>query len=183
VFVNFDPVDGIPPGRNWERELYVALRRSDAVVAIDSTGWRLSQWCFAEIALARSLGKAVIVVRARDARPATGAAQLASDAQHISITGFTETSLEPLFVDGRSHILRGAVHFWWNWLTAEEGEKLLAGFSLETLRGKRVKGAVLNLNLLDIIVRPATVALSGQLRYALNQQGKGRNGPSRPTRR
>ncbi len=101
VFVNFDPVDGIPPGRNWERELYVALRRSDAVVAIDSTGWRTSQWCFAEIALARSLGKAVIVVRAGDAQATTGAAQLVSDAQHISITGFTETSLEPLFVELR----------------------------------------------------------------------------------
>lgn len=101
VFVDFDPVDGIPPGRNWERELYVALRCSDAVVAIDSTGWRASQWCFAEIALARSLGKTVIVVRAGDAQASTGAAQLASDAQHISITAFTEMSLEPLFVELR----------------------------------------------------------------------------------
>jgi hypothetical protein len=101
VFVDFDPVDGIPPGRNWERELYLALRRSDAVVAIDSKNWRASQWCFAEIALARSLGKTVIVVRAGKAPAASGSAQLASDAQQISIRGFTESSLGPLFMELR----------------------------------------------------------------------------------
>src|SRR5437660_1064900 len=63
VFIDFDPLDGIPPGRDWEAELYRALRRCDVVVAVDSLGWRESRWCFAEMALARSLGKKIVLVR------------------------------------------------------------------------------------------------------------------------
>ena len=34
VFLDFDPADGIPGGRNWERELYARLRQARAVVAL-----------------------------------------------------------------------------------------------------------------------------------------------------
>jgi hypothetical protein len=61
LFIDFDPANGIPPGCNWENELYIALRGCEAVVGIDSASWRASQWCFAEIALARSLGKSAAV--------------------------------------------------------------------------------------------------------------------------
>jgi hypothetical protein len=74
VFIDFDPVDGIPPGRDWEAELYRALRRCDVVVAVDSPGWRDSRWCFAEMALARSLGKKIVLVRpAEFVAPLSGA--------------------------------------------------------------------------------------------------------------
>jgi hypothetical protein len=33
VFLDFDPADGIPAGRDWERELYVQLRKADGVVS------------------------------------------------------------------------------------------------------------------------------------------------------
>ncbi|MGR6963430.1 nSTAND1 domain-containing NTPase [Geodermatophilus sp. URMC 61] len=59
VFVDFDPEDGIPAGRNWERELYARLRRTEAVVFLASNAAIASRWCFAELSLARSLGHPV----------------------------------------------------------------------------------------------------------------------------
>src|SRR5689334_5204079 len=63
VFVDFDPEHGISPGRRWERELYIQLRRADAVVFLASAASVASQWCFAEVSLARSLGRPVFPVR------------------------------------------------------------------------------------------------------------------------
>jgi hypothetical protein len=34
LFLDFDPAHGIPAGRDWERELYAQLRKSDGVVFI-----------------------------------------------------------------------------------------------------------------------------------------------------
>ena len=59
VFVDFDPERGIPAGRNWERELYAQLRRTEAVVFIATRAATASRWCFAELSLARSLGHPV----------------------------------------------------------------------------------------------------------------------------
>src|SRR3954468_8936365 len=63
LFVDFDPEQGIPAGRNWERELYAQLRRSDAVIFLASQASVDSHWCFAELSLARSLGRPVFPVR------------------------------------------------------------------------------------------------------------------------
>src|SRR5215213_8256115 len=63
LFVDFDPEQGIPAGRNWERELYGQLRRTDAVVFLASEASVASRWCFAELSLARSLGRPVFPVR------------------------------------------------------------------------------------------------------------------------
>ena len=63
LFVDFDPEQGIPAGRNWERELYVQLRRTDAVVFLASEASVASRWCFAELSLARSLGRPVFPLR------------------------------------------------------------------------------------------------------------------------
>jgi WD40 repeat protein/energy-coupling factor transporter ATP-binding protein EcfA2 len=63
LFCDSDPSQGIAPGRAWERELYAALRRADAILFLatpDSVG---SRWCFAELALGRSLGIPVFAVR------------------------------------------------------------------------------------------------------------------------
>src|SRR3954464_11863372 len=59
LFVDFDPEQGIPAGRNWERELYAQLRRTDGVVFLASQAAAASRWCFAEVSLARSLGRPV----------------------------------------------------------------------------------------------------------------------------
>ena len=51
---------GIPAGAKWEAELYSQLRRCDAVLFVGSPASVASRWCFAELAMARSLGKTII---------------------------------------------------------------------------------------------------------------------------
>src|SRR5688572_6773717 len=63
LFVDFDPEQGIPTGRNWERELYAQLRKTDAVIFLASTASVASRWCFAEVSLARSLNKPIFPLR------------------------------------------------------------------------------------------------------------------------
>jgi hypothetical protein len=63
LFVDFDPQQGVAAGRNWERELYTQLRRADAVVFLASEVSVESRWCFAELSLARSLGRPVLPLR------------------------------------------------------------------------------------------------------------------------
>jgi TIR domain len=33
IFLDFDPQAGIPPGRQWESELYAQLRRADVLIS------------------------------------------------------------------------------------------------------------------------------------------------------
>jgi WD40 repeat protein len=61
-FLDFDPQIGIPAGRDWEGELYRRLGACRAVVVLCSEASMNSRWCFAEIALARSLGKPVFPI-------------------------------------------------------------------------------------------------------------------------
>jgi energy-coupling factor transporter ATP-binding protein EcfA2 len=63
LFLDFDPEQGIPAGRNWERELYAQLRKTDAVIFLASTASVISPWCFLELGLARSLGKPIFPLR------------------------------------------------------------------------------------------------------------------------
>src|SRR5688500_8514477 len=63
LFFDFDPAEGIPAGRNWERELYAQLRKTDGVIFLASAVSVASRWCFAEVSLARSLGKPVFPLR------------------------------------------------------------------------------------------------------------------------
>ncbi|GAA3779280.1 hypothetical protein GCM10022403_012420 [Streptomyces coacervatus] len=67
LFLDIDPEAGIPAGRSWERELYAQLRRADAVVYLASAASAASRWCFAELSMARSLGRPVFPVRLDDA--------------------------------------------------------------------------------------------------------------------
>jgi hypothetical protein len=59
LFIDFDPEQGMPAGRSWERELYAQLRRTDAVIFLAREASVASRWCFAELSLARSLGRPV----------------------------------------------------------------------------------------------------------------------------
>jgi WD40 repeat protein/energy-coupling factor transporter ATP-binding protein EcfA2 len=63
LFVDFDPKQGIPAGRNWEREVYTQLRQADALIFLASEASVESRWCFAELTLARSLGRPVFPLR------------------------------------------------------------------------------------------------------------------------
>ena len=66
LFLDFDPADGIPAGRNWERELYQALQQCRAVVVLCSPHSMASDWCFAEVTHARALGKAIFPIKIVD---------------------------------------------------------------------------------------------------------------------
>src|SRR4051794_14501745 len=63
LFLDFDQVNGILAGRAWESELYAQLRKTDGVIFLASAASVASQWCFAEISLARSLDKPVFPLR------------------------------------------------------------------------------------------------------------------------
>lgn len=63
VFLDFDPAAGIPPGRQWERELYAQLRSCRAVIVLCSEASMASPWCFAEITHAKALGKLIFPIK------------------------------------------------------------------------------------------------------------------------
>jgi hypothetical protein len=59
LFLDFEPAFGIPAGRDWQRELYAQLRKTDGVIFLASATSVASQWCITEVGLAQSLGKPV----------------------------------------------------------------------------------------------------------------------------
>jgi hypothetical protein len=91
LFVDFDPEHGIPAGRNWERELYAQLRRTEAVIFLASDTSVASRWCFAELSLARSLGRPVFPLRLQ---PGVGLQPLA-DVQWVELTNPGSADAEP----------------------------------------------------------------------------------------
>ncbi len=66
IFLDFDPADGIPAGRDWEKELYAKLRECRAVIILCSHASMASRWCFAEITHAKALGKTVFPIKIDD---------------------------------------------------------------------------------------------------------------------
>src|SRR3954452_20025646 len=79
LFVDFDPEQGIPAGRSWERELYAQLRKTDAVIFLASEASVASRWCSIEIGLARSLGRPVFPVRLQPGGGVASAGRRAMD--------------------------------------------------------------------------------------------------------
>ena len=92
LFLDFDPERGVPAGAKWEAELYSQLRRADAVLFVGSPASVASQWCFAELAMARSLGKAILPVTVAPG----GEHPLLRDTQAVDVTGGDERGFERL---------------------------------------------------------------------------------------
>src|SRR5215217_7214409 len=109
LFVDFDPEQGIPAGRSWERELYAQLRKTDAVVFLASAASVTSSWCLLEVGLARSLGRPVFPVRLQ---PGVGLPLLA-DVQWTDLTD-AEPGLARLLAGLRSAGLDRADAFAWD---------------------------------------------------------------------
>ena len=109
LFLDFDPSDGIPAGRRWEAELYAQLRRTDGVIFLASADSVASKWCFAELSLARSLGRPVFPLRL----DTVAWLHLLQDMQWIDLTA-DETSFGQLR-DGLHHAgLRPGDSFAWD---------------------------------------------------------------------
>src|SRR5687768_2005766 len=109
LFVDFDPEQGIPAGRNWERELYAQLRRTDAVIFLASEASVASRWCSIEIGLARSLGRPVFPLRLQPG----AALPLLADVQWTDL-GDAEAGLARLLAELRSAGLDPADSFAWD---------------------------------------------------------------------
>ncbi|MEX2556634.1 MAG: TIR domain-containing protein [Actinomycetota bacterium] len=66
LFLDFDPEDGIPPGRRWEEELYSELRKADVLLFLGTRAAVESRWCHTELAFARSLGRTIVPITLED---------------------------------------------------------------------------------------------------------------------
>jgi hypothetical protein len=109
LFLDFEPSAGIPAGRRWEAELYAQLRRADGVIFLASADSVASKWCFAELSLARSLGRPVFPLRL----DTTARLDLLQDVQWVDLSA-GETSLGQLW-DGLNQAgLRSADSFAWD---------------------------------------------------------------------
>jgi len=64
VFLDCDRHDGIETGDLWKERLYERLRRADAVVCVVTGDYTKSQWCFAEIFAAQTLGSLLLPLTA-----------------------------------------------------------------------------------------------------------------------
>ena len=110
LFLDFDPADGIPAGRDWEREIYARLRNCSGVVVLCSAHSMASDWCFAEITHARALGKRLfpVVVGECTLRP------LLRDTQVIDLRADAEDSYARLWRGLRAAGLDPADSFAWD---------------------------------------------------------------------
>jgi WD40 repeat protein len=81
VFLDVAPAEGIAVGQSWEAELYSQLRRADGVVFLASAASVESKWCFAELCLARSLGRPIFPVRIEP----TARLELLDDVQWVDL--------------------------------------------------------------------------------------------------
>ncbi len=103
VFLSSDPVDGIAAGSAWEQELYESLNHARAMIVLISNDWLQSRWCFAEVTLARMMGRAVFPVKIADCDAAemfqeTQAADLSIDRERGLLSlqqGLREKGLDP----------------------------------------------------------------------------------------
>jgi energy-coupling factor transporter ATP-binding protein EcfA2 len=109
LFLDFYPSAGIPAGRRWEAELYAQLRRTDGVIFLASADSVASKWCFAELSLARSLGRPVFPLRL----DTTAWLDLLQDVQWVDLTA-DETSLGQLRHGLNQAGLRPADSFAWD---------------------------------------------------------------------
>jgi WD40 repeat protein len=109
LFIDFDPVAGVPPGRSWERELYSQLRKADAVIFLMSSTSVSSNWCFTEVALARTMNKTIFPLRMEP----DVYMPLLADVQTINLFNF-EAAMALLMTGLRRAGLDGRDSFTWD---------------------------------------------------------------------
>ena len=93
VFLDFDPANGIPAGRDWEQELYRGIRACRAVIVLCSRHSMASRWCFMEITHARALGKHLFPVKIDDC----DIDGVLTDRQVIDLTANKQEALQRLW--------------------------------------------------------------------------------------
>jgi WD40 repeat protein len=92
IFLDFDPMDGIPAGVDWEDRIYTALRSCDALLVVLTPDWLASPWCVAERVIAREKGKKIFVARTK----AVAAGSVTASLQEVDLTRDRRSGLEKL---------------------------------------------------------------------------------------
>ncbi len=114
IFLDFDPDIGIQAGVSWERTLYTKLRSCRAVIALCSDNYIASQWCFAEIALARMEGKQVFVLQIDPWSDTTQLPSILTEDQFIDLRSDPEGGYRRLWNGFRSKGIVGAAAREWS---------------------------------------------------------------------
>jgi WD40 repeat protein len=153
VFLDIDKHAGIPPGANWERELYRKIDSVQAVILIITPSWHDSKWCFVEFAQARALGKAIFPVIVAPG----GDRFVAPDIQQLDLLRDREGGLERLECELTRLALDSQAGFAWSserppypGLLAFEKEDAAVFFGrdddirglIERLNARRVRGDI-----------------------------------------
>ena len=84
VFLDFHGEDGIQLGSDWEQEILDGVSRCTVVLLIVTENWARSRWCWAELVLARKLGKAIVPVFAPPESPETR-----TELNHARLQGYS----------------------------------------------------------------------------------------------
>ncbi len=117
VFMDIDPEQGIGPGLDWQLKLWQELQGCAAVVAVNTVHWRRSRWCFAEIVVARSLGKALFpLTDGTAAATRTGTGSLMASVQAFPLASVLRGAkgAQPLVAELQRLELRETRHFQWD---------------------------------------------------------------------
>jgi WD40 repeat protein len=153
VFLDIDKHAGIPPGANWERELYRKIDSVQAVILVITPNWHESKWCFVEFAQARALGKAIFPVIVAPG----GDRFIAPDIQQLDLQRDREGGLERLAGELTRLALDAQAGFVWDpmrppypGLLAFEKEDAAVFFGrdddirglIERLNARRVRGDI-----------------------------------------
>ena len=97
LFLDFDPADGIPVGQSWERTLYRKLQDCDVVLVLFSNNHHDSNWCFAEIALARMQGKHVVTLLIDPLTDLSSIPSILTEHQYLDLRKDEFSSLDKLW--------------------------------------------------------------------------------------
>ena len=112
VFLDLDPEKGIVAGQSWERTLYRKLRACRAVIVLCTDSYLTSQWCFAEIALARMEGKHILALQVDPLSPDAKLPAILTEKQFIDLRTNTEEGYQRLWRGLEEMDLLGVSNEW-----------------------------------------------------------------------
>jgi len=100
LFLDLDPVRGIAAGERWERALYKAADRCEAVIFLVSRAWLASRWCLKELQLAQKLNKRLFGVLIEDLKTADLPEELTEVWQVVRLDSGTDHRLLQTMLPG-----------------------------------------------------------------------------------
>jgi len=90
LFLDLDPERGVAAGERWERALYQAATRCDAVLLLVSRNWLASEWCLREFDLAHRLNKRIFGILIEELPLDSLPEKLTATSQVVNLAGGTD---------------------------------------------------------------------------------------------